>query len=320
MSEQMPDRTSPEYIEAVISKKPHGEDPKDIRIRNIIEDRFLQEDWARAAIGNIREEQITYLRDVIPRVDEPEYVDAATQEIVRRISSELHSTIEEGQENLGKISAGRPVMIMTNHLGTYKLTGINPQTEVNGSIERYDKYDFMYPYPLYFAALSPVAEALGDSLSYTSDDFPGVYGKVHSEAGFVHVPPASLVASGRTEALTAQTNEVFLRKPNTALVNFPEGGTSGKYNEAGPYDLLDFKTGGYVIAANLGIPVLHVAQYFDPHEGMRLKVFEPMDIQPTDREGYQELAAHAQAEMQAWLSGKEQSNGHMQAPAPVGAY
>jgi hypothetical protein len=53
---------------------------------------------------------------------------------------------------------------------------------------------------------------------------------------------------------------------------------------------------------------------------MRLKVFEPMDIQPTDREGYQELAAHAQAEMQAWLSGKEQSNGHMQAPAPVGAY
>lgn len=307
----MPDRTDPQYIQAVIEKKPHGDDPKDIRIRQIIEDRFLQEPWAREAVDHIRGEQIDYLKDVVAHVEDAAYVDAKTQETVANIADELHATIEEGGEHLAGLERGQPVMIMTNHLGIYKLTGINPQTDINGSAESYDGYDFMYPYPLYFAGVNPVAEQLGDSLSYTSDDFPGVYGQVHTEAGFIHVPPASLVQGGRTEALKAQTAEVFQRKPATALVNFPEGGTSGKYNEAGPYDLLDFKTGGYVIAAELGIPIVHVAQYFDPHEGMRLKVFEPMQLQPTDREGYQAVASRAQADMQAWLSAKE-ANG--QAP------
>jgi hypothetical protein len=303
-----PDRNTPEYIKAVVDKKPHIDDPKDIRIRQLIEERFLQEDWARAAFDSIRQEQIEYLRNVTARVDEPEYVDGVTQDTLKRISTELHSTVEEGSEHLAGLPKGKPVLIMTNHLGTYKLTGINPQRELGEGVDIYDGYDFMYPYPLYFAALNPVAEALGDKLSYSSDDFPGVYGKVHTEAGFVHVPPASIVTSGRTEALIKQTGGIIKNQPNTALVNFPEGGTSGKYNEAGPYDLLDFKTGGYVVAAELGMTVLPVAQFFDPHEGMRLKVFPPMNVATTTREQYHDLASQTQAEMQGWLTAKEQGN------------
>lgn len=309
MNESMtPDRNSPNYIKAVVEKKPHADDPKDIRIREIIENEFLQEPWARKAIDRIRQQQIDYLRGVVLGVNDPEHVDDATQEIIKKISAEMHSTIEEGGENLDRIPKGSPVLIMTNHLGTYKLTGINPQRDLGEGVDIYDGYDFMYPYPMYFAALSPVAEKLGDKLSYSSDDFPGVYGKVHTEAGFIHVPPASLV-SGRTEALIQQTGELIHKQPNTAVVNFPEGGTSGKYNEAGPYDLLDFRTGGYVIAAQLGMTVLPVAQYFDPHQGMRLRVFEPLSLPPnTDREHYQQLAHQHQAEMQQWLNTRQQMN------------
>lgn len=303
-----PDRSAPDYIKAVVEKKPHADDPKDIRIRELIEERFLQEEWARTAFDSIRQEQIEYLRNVTARVDDPEYVDNVTQETLKRISTELHSTIEEGAEDLAQLPQGKPVLIMTNHLGTYKLTGINPQRELGEGVDIYDGYDFMYPYPLYFAALNPVAEALGDKLSYSSDDFPGVYGQVHTEAGFVHVPPASIVSSGRTEALIKQTGGIIKNQPNTAIVNFPEGGTSGKYNEAGPYDLLDFKTGGYVVAAELGMTVLPVAQFFDPQQGMRLKVFPPINVGAASREEYHDLANQTQTEMQGWLTAKEQEN------------
>lgn len=300
-----PDRSAPEYIQAVVEKKPHIDDPKDIRIRGLIEDSFLQESWARDAFDRIRNQQIDYLRDVVGRIDDPEHVDRATQDTIKTISSELMSTIEDGQENIDQIPKGSPVLIMTNHLGTYKLTGINPQRELGEGADIYDGYDFMYPYPLYFAALNPVAEALGDKLSYSSDDFPGIYGKIHTEAGFIHVPPPTVVTAGRTESLIRQTGDLIKRRPNTALVNFPEGGTSGKYNEAGPYDLLDFKTGGYVVAAELGMTILPVGQYFDPQHGMRLKVFEPIKMAPASREQYSEIAQRTQAEMQEWLSSKE---------------
>ena len=300
------DRSAPDYIQAVIAKKPHAQDPKDIRIRQIIEHDFLQDEWAKAAFNTIHHQQIDYLQDAIANVDRPGHVSDATQNVLKSIAGELHSTIEEGGEQLENIPSGTPVLIMTNHLGTYKLDGINPQRDLGDNVPRYDGYDFMYPYPLYFAALQPVAEALSNNLSYTSDDFPGVFGQIHSEAGFVYVPPATMMTGGRTEALIEQTRQVIRQIPNTALVNFPEGGTSGKYNEAGPYDLLDFKTGGYVVAAELGMTILPVAQYFDPHEGMKLKVFEPINMVPADREHYQDLAARHQHEMQQWLNSKQQ--------------
>lgn len=304
------DRNSPQYIQAVVEKKPHADDPKDIRIRGLIEQEFLQEPWAKEAFDGIRQTQVEYLRNVVLGVNDPEFVDKSTQEALETISGELRSEIVEGREKLAHIPKGSPVLIMTNHLGTYKLSGINPQRDLGEGVDIYDGYDFMYPYPLYFAGLYPVAKELGNKLSYSSDDFPGVYGKVHTEAGFIHVPPPGLVQTGRTEQLINQTKELITNQPHTAVVNFPEGGTSGKYNEAGPYDLLDFKTGGYVIAANVGMTILPVAQYFDPQKGMQLKVFEPLKILPeASREEYARVAGMHQQQMQEWLDAKQQASG-----------
>ena len=307
MTHESLNRNAPEYIEAVVRKKPHIDDPKDQRIQRIIRDKFLQEQWAEEAFTRIRDEQIAYMRDAAHHAEDPDYIHNITQETLHRLSGELRSRIEEGAEHLEGLHK-QPVIIATNHLGTYKLNGINPQSDLGDDIEKYSQYDFMYPYPLYFAALSPVAEELGDNLSYASDDFPGVYGRIHTNAGFVHVPPPGASETGRMEAIKEQTAELFVKMPNTVLVTFPEGGTSGKYNEAGPYDLLPFKTGTYVTAAQLEIPVLMVAQYFDPQNGMRLKIFPP-EYPKSDftREDFQSLASRQQAEMQTWLSLQEEA-------------
>ncbi|HSX27226.1 MAG TPA: hypothetical protein VLG25_00410 [Patescibacteria group bacterium] len=304
MAEHPHDRNASEYLQAVIEIKPRADDHRDVRIREIIRKIFIKEPWAEKVFANIREEQIAYLKDVVHSVSDPVYVDRVTQETLRKIGGELRATIEEGVEHLTPLQ-GKPVLVTTNHLGTYKLAPINPRVDLGEDVPKYEGYDFMYPYPLYFAALSPVAEALGNALSYASNDYPGVFGQIHSAAGFIHLPPASQFNDGRTGALKQQTAELFQRRPNTALVNFSEGGTSGKYDEKGPYGLRDFKTGGYVIAAELGLPMLAVAQYFDPLIGMRLKVFEPFYPQTGTREAYQQLANGTQAEIQAWLKLKE---------------
>ncbi len=288
--EYVPDRFAEEYVMGVVATKPQGLDQRDLRIRELVKGAILREPWAEEAFTNIHKVQISYLRDAMQHLDSPEYIDGITQDTLQKIGIPFR---------------GKPVLVMTNHLGAYKLAPINPQIDLGDEVPKYDGYDFMYPYLLYFAALTPIARTLGNALSYTSTDYPGIFGQIHTAAGFIHVPPLSQVSHGRTEILKQQTAAVIQKRPNTAVINFPEGGTGGKYNEAGPYDLRDFKTGGYAIAAELGISILIVGQYFDPHLGMRLKVFDPIYPQPGSKETYEQLAADSRAKIQSWLREKE---------------
>jgi len=181
----------------------------------------------------------------------------------------------------------------------YKLAGIDPKKELGIDISN---YNFMYPSPMYFAGLSPVAEAIGDNLSYVSDDFPDIFGEIHRESGFIHVPPPNIQNINRTEALLEQTKNALIARPNTGIVNYPEGGTSGKYSGLGPYDLDPFKTGGYVIASKLGIRIIPVAQYFDPNKGLQLKVFPSYIPEISEKEGYEKKAKKDRERMQEWFN------------------
>lgn len=300
MSVEMINRTDPEYVKALIEKKPHKDDPKEVRITDVISKEVLREQWARDAFSRVGEIQINYLREMLVDLPNANLVHDKTQQTLEEISKLLHSTIVEGQEHVDGLPKGQSVLIATNHFGAYKLLGINPQQELGVRIEG---YDFLYPYPMYFAAFSPVAEALGDNLYYVSDDFPLVFGDIHREAGFINVPPAKVVTQGRTGILEEQTRSLLETHPHAAIVNYPEGGTSGKYSGLGPYDLDPFKTGAYVIAAHLGIPILPVAQYFDPQEGFKLRVFEPVILDPKGTPDYfSSIAQGNQEEMQAWLN------------------
>jgi hypothetical protein len=298
------DRTDPAYLDAVVKKKSQ-DDPKEAAIRQKIEACMLQENWSREALQNVRDVQKTYLSNAVAHVSDGSYVHDTTQRTIEEISGLLRSNIAEGRELLETIPSGGPVLIVTNHFGAYKLAGLRPREDLGVDIPNYDA---IYPYPMYFAALYPVADAIGDSLYYASEDFPLVFGDIHRKAGFVHVPPASIpVEGGRTSYLVDETRNVIQQHPNAAIVNFPEGGTSGKYSGLGPYDLDPFKTGAYVIAQQLGIHIVPVAQYFDPHDGFRLKVLKPFVPHAESKEEFEDLAEQNRAEMQEWFDRQQQS-------------
>ena len=293
-----PNREDPSYIKAVVEKKGQS-DPKEVAIRDKIRNAVMAEDWARAAFSEIGEMQIRYLRKMIANSDKPEFIHDSAQQALKEISRKLRSTIVEGENELAQVPKGSPMLIITNHFGAYKLTSVSPRGDLGVDIPNYEA---MYPYFMYFAALYPVAEAVEDNLYYASVDYPLIFGEIHTKAGYIYVPPPSLKTSeGRTGLLIKQTKDAIDNRHNVAIVNFPEGGTSGKYSGLGPYDLSPFKKGGYVIAANLGIYAVPVAQYFDKSEGFQLKVLKPFIPPQTDRKGYEQMAEGNRKEMQTWL-------------------
>lgn len=301
------EETRPEYIEAVVQKKPRFDDEREQAIKEKIEKQVLREKWAQGAFAKIRKLQIDYMREAIDHANDERLVYDGTQKVLKEISQLLQSKIVDGAEFLEDIPKKSSALVMTNHLGAYKLTGLNPEQEFGVQIPN---YDFMYPSPMYFAGFSPLAEAIESDLSYVSNDFPGVFGRIHREAGFIHVPPKNIEGkqpTGRTEALLKQTEDVFKTHPNTALVNFPEGGTSGKYSGLGPYDLDSFKTGGYIIASKLQKRIIPVAQYFNPQKGLELKVFKSYIPQLTDRNASEGQAELDRRQIQEWLNERKDS-------------
>ncbi len=286
-----------DLTKAVIAKKPRRDDPLEVAVVQKIKDRVISTEWASQAITKLKSLQTTYMQEVLAKKD-ASFVYNRTQETLKEISNILGAKIVEGSEFLEQIPKGSSVLLMTNHLGLYKLVGIDPKKELGVDIPG---YDFMYPSPAYFGGLNPVAKAMGDKLSYVSNDFPGVFGEIHRASGFVHVPPTGTEKVSRTEALLEQTRDVLESHPGTAIVNFPEGGTSGKYSGLGPYDLDAFKTGGYVIASKLGLHIVPVAQYFDPNKGLQLKVFQPYIPPVTDKVGYESLSEKDRNRMQKWF-------------------
>lgn len=297
MIEGMNNRTDPKYQEMVLKQKSQ-DDPKEVAIRNKIRDLVLQEPWARESFENIHQMQIEFLRTAAQNIANRDFVHDEAQAVLGEIAEEVRSEIVEGKELLSKIPKGSPVIIATNHFGAYKLLGIDPKKDIGVDIPGYDS---MYPYLMYFAALKPVTDALGDNLYYSSNDFPGVFGEIHSAAGFIHVPA---LAESKTGALIEQTRLALEKHPNAGIVIFPEGTTSGKPSGNGPYHQEPYKTGGYVVAAELGVHILPIAQYFDPQKGYQLKVFEPFIPEKGTKESFAAYAEKNRAEIQTWFDAK----------------
>lgn len=262
---------------------------------------LLSTPWSKDLFENqLRPFLVAYFKDSLSHLEDREYIHRKTQEALKQFAQLSHSEIIEGQEHLDLLK-GQSVFLLTNHLGTYKLLGVDPSTEL-GHPEI--NLPVLHPFPAFFGSLFPVAEALGDKLYESAHDYPGPIRTIQLAAGSLILPP------GRDNTLLEierETEELFAGQSGSALTIFPEGGTSGKRNNGGPYSLDKFRTGSLVIAADLGIPVVPVAQYFNPEEGFKLKVFSPLHLQsrpdsPESRDYFHSQAAQTQTEMQTWLN------------------
>lgn len=301
MSTTTLDKKDPEYVAAVVKQLPQRDDSQDQRIIRVIHDELVTTPWARTSFDTVRKGQINYLRDMLAHIDEPTYIHQATQEQLAIISNILKSHIVEGQEILERLPKEQPVLIATNHLGTFKEGAIDPHKELGVDIPG---FDLMFPYPLYAAPLYPIAKALDDNLYYIGFEFPIEFGRIFESAGFVSIrPPLPGIESSRTQELTDSIRENIASRPNTAIIHFPEGGTSGKRNEKGPYDLGEYRKGIFVVAASLNLPILPVAQRFHPDRGFELGVFEPVRLTPeTSKDGFERIAQSVRDTHQAWLN------------------
>lgn len=279
-------------------KKRNQNDPKEVAIKNKIKKLVLKNEWANDAISEITDLQRECMTNVINCVDDIDFVfeksQAAFCDVATRYNVQFAD--EESLALLKKIKPKTPILIATNHLGVYKLCSIDTK-DVGVDMEGYPN---MYPFWAYTAGLYPIAKELDLTLSYVSNEFPGVFGDVHKRAGFVRIPTKK---GASVAVVQEQIEEVISKHPNTAFVYFPEGTTSGKPNESDPYHIMPFRKGLYAIAHNLQLQRVLVAQFFHPEKGLVIKVLA-VDFVPPSEDSVavcQEFASRDQELIQEWL-------------------
>lgn len=293
-----------DHDRAVIDQWPKANDPRESRIVGAIRDQLLRTNWAKEVYGKAADIQLDHLRSSLQHLDNPQLIHDDTQEVLAKLADLTKSRVVAGQEYLDAISKGQSVLLLTNHLGSYKLNSwsseeLKKAAGVKGLVQ-----PIFYPFPLYYSAMYPVAKVLGNNLYIASFEYPGQLGEIFRATESIEVPPKADLAEGetRTKILIDSTRRLVESHPNSVIVSFPEGGTTGKRNGGGPYDLEEFHTGSYVIARALSLMVLPVAQYFSPKTGFELRIFEPTKLpEDTNDENIKKVARLHFEEELTWL-------------------
>jgi len=279
---------------------PSQRDPKEVRIVSLMQKEFLSTSWANGVFSSAREKTIDYFKNSLANLNNPSVIHDETQGVLRDLSNIFKSKIVSGKENLQKFSKGQSGFIVSNHLGAYKLTGIRPQElklELSGA-------EIIHPFVMFYQSLIPVAEQLGDNLYEAAYPSEEPIGAIQKAAGSILIPNGK----GIFEKVLIASKEALVKYPSGLFAIFPEGGTSGKRNEGGPYDLEGFHTGSFFIAAEMNVPIIPVTQYFNPNSGFELGVFESfIPERNKSKEYYEDMAGSTREKMQAWLNQRKQS-------------
>lgn len=112
------------------------------------------------------------------------------------------------------------------------------------------------------------------------------------------------MSNGQTgvETLISESRKFFAQHPNAALSILPEGKTSGKSNGISPYDLEEFRTGAFVVAAQLEVPIIPVTQKFINNK-FEVKILKPIYLNNrTTKNEFADVAASTREEMQSHLN------------------
>ena len=282
--------------------------PQERRILELLRDNLTSTEWSQDTFRDIRHLLVDYFKDSLLNIQDRRHIHDKTQELLSKIAARGNAKISSGQEHLDNFPKASPVFLLTNHLGIYKLATINPEKELGLDDAGVDS---MYSLPLFHASGRPVADALGDNLYIAAFEFPGKIGEIQKAAGGVVIrleeeEKLEKDTTAGIDHLTTRTRNFMEEHPNGALSVLPEGKTSGKKNGASPYDLETFRTGAFVVAARLNIPILPVSQYFDPDTGFEVAVHEAIYPSPDlNREQFEEVANLTREKMQAWLNKRQ---------------
>jgi len=276
-----------------------GQDPLELRIRGLIRDHVYSKKEGREMLSKAKAQEVDYVKECLVNINDSRFIHDRTQKLLKDLSTSTNSKIVEGEENLSNVPKGRHVFVLTNHFSAYKLIAIDQQ-EVGTNIPEVNE---LYLPPMFYAGIWPVAEKLGKPLYEAHLGLPDILKTIQESAGTLIFPNGK---GGQYQVVLERTKEHLDKHPDAVTVIFPEGGSTGKYNNGGPFDLDHFHGGSISMASELGVTILPVAQYFNPEKGFELRVFESFTPSPeTSREKTTELADNTRQQMQAWLDTKK---------------
>lgn len=283
----------------IITRQPTDKDPLEVRIRCVLESTLVTSDWARATFLEATRQQKEFLIAAAKEENSRKNLDAY-RKLIRELASLLKVQITSGGQELEKFDQGKPFIVITNHLGLAKITRVdNKNRKIAVELEEVESF------PIRHAAISVISGRQAKNLHEVAVELPGKLREIQADCEVVTIP---VEGSGRTELLVEKVADLVKADPNQLFVMYPEGGTSGKRNSGGPYDLDQFHKGAFVVAAKLSIPILPVCQYFDPNVGLRIYILDPITLNEGDLERVDDIVNSTKDRMQITLNEALSSN------------
>lgn len=275
--------------------QPKNSDPQEKAIRKKLENSVLITDYSRKIVRQLHDVQENFFTDAFKDLDNNQKINKLYQELLLKLSNSTNSKIISGEHNLDDISSQQGVIIITNHLGLIKLTKIdNSNKKFPLALDNFE------PFPLRHAPILPIAQKLGFNLHETAIELPHPLSKIQKACGILIVNPEG---NNRTQKLINDTSQL-LDTQKSAIVMYPEGGTSGKRNNAGPYKLDTFHSGSFVIGLKLNIPILPVCQFFNPDKGFELMILPAIMPNELKSSPLKDITIRTQNKMQKTLNSK----------------
>lgn len=303
------DKMDPRYIEACIQQLPSLDDPQEVEIIRVMEQEVSTPN-ARRMVEEEKDAVKSSLRDILAHPGDLSYAQAKGRQTSAEVSRLLNSTVVSGKEKLLGLEKGKPVFLSANHLGMYKLAGLSPEelAEIGFHADHETPSIYYSPVPFY-APFHPVAQELGDEVYTAALEEPGKLGELSRSTGYIDVPPSTDMIQGsdgtgpgRVDVMTEESRRFFEEQPNSAILVFPEGGTTGKRNGGKIYEMGEFHTGLFVIASHLEVPVVLLAHRFNPDRGIEIAVVDVVRLgKNASREEIQQAASDARVSTQSAL-------------------
>ncbi len=281
-----------------IERQPKQNDPQEIQIRQKLEKELLSTPWSKQLFKHFQALQVDFFKSALANLDRPQEVRQEYLQLLKKLAHLGNTQITDGTENLQNLDSAKGIIIITNHLGTAKLTAFSPE-ELGLNIP----IDKIEPFPIRHAALSLIAGQQEKSIYEAAIELPPPLNLIQQETGVVLVAAGGI---GRLRQLEHNTKATLSATTQPVIVMYPEGGTSGKRNSGGPYHLDEFQTGALVVAAHLELDILPVCQYFNPNSGFELGILPPIQVTNTNNHDYfYQLAQDVRRSMQNWLNSKQ---------------
>lgn len=275
-----------------IARQPSATDPQEIRIRSIL-DNLASNQSSKEMVQKLTFLQTNFLKESLGTPGDNSNIEHNYRTLLNELAEVSKSHIVSGIENLSKLKDVKHFIIATNHFGSAKITRI-PSSLLNTNISLTE----IEPFPIRHAPFIEIQKITGNKIFECAVELPQPFSKIQKESGVIIIPSSG---EGRTQKLINSVNECNSKENKTAIVMYPEGGTTGKRNMGGAYDLDEFHSGTFVVAAKLRLPILPVCQIFDPNEGIKLVILNPINVSEKDLDKISEQVENLKIVMQKAL-------------------